>query len=72
MDPRTDDGLTAILRSQGLIKDDIGPLDKYKILDALVQFQQANKDIPVAEYGNPRAATTLWFLTQAALQPVAK
>ena len=67
MDPRTDEGLAAILRKQGLLKDDTTPLEKYKILDALVLFQQANPHIPVAEYGNPTAGTTLWFLIQAAL-----
>jgi len=68
MDPRDDDGLAAILRSQGCLKDDTTPLEKYKILDALLLFQQANPEIPPAEYGNPRAATTLWFLIQAALK----
>jgi len=66
MDPRTDDGLAAILRSQGFLKDDATPEDKYKTLDALLLFQQAEPEIPAAEYGNPRAATTLWFLIQAA------
>jgi len=68
MDPRTDEGLAAVLRSQGFLNDDTVPLEKYKILEALLVFQQGNSEIPVAEYGNPRAATTLWFLTQAALK----
>jgi len=71
LDPRTDDGLAAILRQEGYLKDDVNPLEKYKILDALLLFQQANPHIPVAEYGNPKAATTLWFLVQAALKSTA-
>jgi 3D (Asp-Asp-Asp) domain-containing protein len=69
MDPRTDEGLAAILRRGGYLKDEANPAEKYQVLDALVLFQQANPHIPVAEYGNPRAATTLWFLIQAALSP---
>ena len=72
MDPRTDEGLAAILKSQGLIAGDVTDNEKYKVLDALVVFQQSKKDIPIPEYGNPRAATTLWFLTQAALEASAK
>jgi uncharacterized lipoprotein YajG len=68
LDPRTDDGVAAILRGKDFLKEEVPPEDKYKILDALVLFQQANPHIPIAEYGNPRAATTLWFLTQAALE----
>lgn len=69
MDPRTDEGLAAILRKQGLLTEEVTSSDKYKILQALIAFQQANPHIPVAEYGNPKAATTLWFLVQAALSP---
>jgi 3D (Asp-Asp-Asp) domain-containing protein len=69
MDPRTDEGLAAILRKQGVLTEEVTSADKYKILDALLVFQQANPHIPVAEYGNPKAATTLWFLIQAALAP---
>ncbi len=68
LDPRTDDGLAAILRGKDFLREDVAPEEKYKILDALLLFQQANPHIPIAEYGNPRAATTLWFLTQAALE----
>lgn len=68
LDPRTDEGLTAILKNEGLIKEDTTSIEKYKILEALIQFQQANPHIPVPEYGNPRAATTLWFLTQSAIK----
>jgi hypothetical protein len=48
--------LTAILKSEGLITDDVTSSDKFKVLDALVVYQQSKKDIPVAEYGNPRSA----------------
>jgi 3D (Asp-Asp-Asp) domain-containing protein len=68
MDPRTDEGLAAILKSKGFLKEDAASIEKYQVLDALVTFQQANPHIPVAEYGNPKAATTLWFLMQAAIE----
>jgi hypothetical protein len=35
---------------------------------ALLSFQRTNSRISPAEYGNPAAATTLWFLTQAELE----
>jgi hypothetical protein len=34
--------------------------------EAIVDFQKSHKQIPAPEYGNHRAAVTLWFLTQAA------
>ena len=63
--PRTDAGLAAILRDIGLIAE--SP-PKEALDAALLSFQRANSQIPPAEYGNPAAATTLWFLTQAELK----
>jgi len=34
---------------------------------AIIQFQKSKPKIPEAEYGIARAATTLWYLTEAAL-----
>lgn len=68
LDPRKDEGLAAILRSQGLYTVDSDTIDDEKLVEALLLFQRANPHIPVAEYGNPTAATTLWFLTQAAIK----
>jgi len=64
LNPHTDAGLAAILRSQDLLKDKSDPPDKEKLIEALILFQQANPHIPNAEYGDPNGATTLWFLTQ--------
>jgi IstB-like ATP binding protein len=64
--PRTDAGLAAILRDIGLIPAE--PAPKEALDAALLSFQRANSRIPPAEYGNPAAATTLWFLTQAELK----
>jgi 3D (Asp-Asp-Asp) domain-containing protein len=64
--PRTDAGLAAILRDIGLIPAE--PPPKEALDAALLSFQRANSRIPPAEYGNPAAATTLWFLTQAELK----
>ena len=64
--PRTDAGLAAILRDIGLIPAESPP--KEALDAALLSFQRANSRIPPAEYGNPAAATTLWFLTQAELK----
>ena len=64
--PRTDAGLVAILREIGLIPAE--PFPKEALHAALLSFQRANSRIPPAEYGNPGAATTLWFLTQAELK----
>lgn len=40
--------------------------DRGHVFDALVHFQRAHPYIPEAEYGDPGAAITLWFLTQEA------
>ena len=64
--PRTDAGLAAILRDIGLIPAE--PPPKEALDAALLSFQRANSRIAPAEYGNPAAATTLWFLTQAELK----
>jgi hypothetical protein len=67
--PRTNAGLAAILRDIGLITGPPEPPPPREALDAaLLSFQRANSRIPPAEYGNPAAATTLWFLTQAELK----
>src|SRR6516162_652242 len=67
--PRTNAGLAAILRDIGLITGPTEPPPPREALDAaLLSFQRANSRIPSAEYGNPAAATTLWFLTQAELK----
>ena len=66
--PRNDAGLAAILRDIGLITDPAEPPPKEALDAALLSFQHANSRIPPAEYGNPAAATTLWFLTQAELK----
>jgi hypothetical protein len=67
--PRTNAGLAAILRDIGLITGPTEPPPPREALDAaLLSFQRANSRIPPAEYGNPAAATTLWFLTQAELK----
>ncbi|MCE0484947.1 MAG: hypothetical protein LV479_12010 [Methylacidiphilales bacterium] len=67
-DPRTDGGLAAILQSQDIFKDESKPVDDEKLVEALLLFQRANPHIPRAEYGDPNGATTLWFLTQAAMK----
>jgi hypothetical protein len=67
--PRTNAGLAAILHDIGLITAPTEPSPPREALDAaLLSFQHANSRIPPAEYGNPAAATTLWFLTQAELK----
>jgi len=65
MDPRNDAGLAAILSNQDLLKNNSDPPDKAKLAQAFLLFQQTNPHIPSAEYGDPDAAMTLWFLTQA-------
>ncbi len=69
-DPRNHAGLTRVLISTGHLD---APPDSEKVKDetlreALVAFQKDQPFIPSAEYGDPDAATTLWFLTQAAVK----
>jgi 3D (Asp-Asp-Asp) domain-containing protein len=67
--PRTNAGLAAILRDIGLITGPTEPPPSREALDAaLLSVQRANSRIPPSEYGNPAAATTVWFLTQAELK----
>ena len=66
--PRNDAGLAAILRDIGLITDPAEPPPKEALDAALLSFQHANSRIPPCEYGDPVAAITLWFLTQAELK----
>ena len=66
--PRNDAGLAAILRDIGLITAPAEPPPREALDAALLSFQRANSRIPPAEYGNPAAAITLWFLTQAELK----
>ena len=56
------------MRDIGLITDSAQPPPKEALDAALLSFQRANSEIPPAEYGNPAAAITLWFLTQAELK----
>ena len=67
-DPKTKDGLVAILAAQQLLDAAENPPGKEDIAAALLAFQKAEPKIPEIEHGLSKAATTLWFLTQAAIQ----
>ncbi|MCB1232024.1 MAG: hypothetical protein KDN19_17275 [Verrucomicrobiae bacterium] len=69
-DPRNNAGLARVLIATGHLS---APAGEEKVGDeilreAVVGFQKDQPFIPAAEYGDPDAATTLWFLTQAAIQ----
>ena len=67
LNPLKEDELASLLVAAGRLaedeKDDAGALQK-----ALIGFQKTVPYIPDAEYGNPTAATTLWFLVQLGLE----
>ncbi len=64
--PETAAGLARILTANGVLaEEDADTPDARR--KALIAFQKQWVLIPPAEYGYPEAATTLWYLTQAAL-----
>ncbi|MEM9284168.1 MAG: 3D domain-containing protein [Verrucomicrobiota bacterium] len=62
--PGLQSGLAKILRKAGYLESEEGVAEE-DLKAALLQFQKDESHIPEAEYGNARAAVTLWFLTQA-------
>lgn len=62
-DPRTKAGLAALMVGAGSLAAD-GAADEERVKRALETWQRKNPFIPEPEYGNPKAATTLWFLVQ--------
>lgn len=67
LDPRTDSGLVAILHGKGLLPSAVFE-SKEVTREALVKWQKTISWIPESEHGDPDAATTLWFLTHAAIE----
>jgi 3D (Asp-Asp-Asp) domain-containing protein len=69
LDPKTDTGLAAVLHGSGYLSAAEKEAASREVLrEALVKWQQSIHWIPEAEHGDPDAATTLWFLTHAALE----
>jgi 3D (Asp-Asp-Asp) domain-containing protein len=66
-DPRNDAGMAAILRRLRFL-DAAAPPTPETLKAAVLAYQKSNPHIPPAEYGDPDAAATLWFLTQEALK----
>jgi 3D (Asp-Asp-Asp) domain-containing protein len=62
LNPRHYSGLKALLAKMDFVQKE--QPERVDVFDALVRFQQAHPYIPEAEYGDPDAAITLWFLTQ--------
>lgn len=71
LNPLTNPGLAEILYRKNFLKEPGVPADTI-LREAVVAYQQSEPRIHPAEYGDPDAATTLWFLTQAALELDAK
>ncbi len=69
-DPRHQSGLVRVLLSTGHLEAaaEGGQIDPRMLESALVAFQKDQPFIPAAEYGDPGAATSRWFLTQAAVR----
>ncbi|MEM1443254.1 MAG: 3D domain-containing protein, partial [Verrucomicrobiota bacterium] len=61
--PGLQSGLAKILRKAGYLESEEG-VSAEDLETALRKFQKDEPHIPEAEYGNARAAATLWFLTQ--------
>ena len=60
--PGLQSGLSKILRKAGYLdRDEEVPVEEIEA--ALLKFQKDQPHIPESEYGQARAATTLWFLT---------
>ena len=66
-DPRNNAGLALILQQLGFLKTAQPSPDELK--QAVIAYQKTVPHIPEAAYGDPDAATTLWFLTQEVLKP---
>lgn len=62
LNPRHYSGLRTLLSKMQFVQKE--PAERADIYDALVRFQKAHPYIPEAEYGDPDAAITLWFLIQ--------
>jgi 3D (Asp-Asp-Asp) domain-containing protein len=66
-DPGRPEGLAAVLRASGhLPKSEANPTPE-ALRDALIKFQKTKPKIPEVEYGMAKAATTLWYLMEAAV-----
>ncbi|MDF1659675.1 MAG: 3D domain-containing protein [Verrucomicrobiales bacterium] len=62
--PGLQSGLSKILHEAGFLdREEEVPVEEIEA--ALLEFQKSQPLIPESEYGQARAATTLWFLTQA-------
>jgi hypothetical protein len=70
-DPENDKGLTKILQAKGFLEKGKEPTLE-ELREAVVAFQETKDQIPVEEYGDPDAATTLWFMVQAAIEEMEK
>lgn len=65
LDPWQTAEVRRILLGLGYTIDDAPGLSP-SLEAAIIEFQKRHEQVPEVEYGNHRAAVTLWFLTQAA------
>ncbi len=66
--PGLQSGLSKILHKAGYLdRDEEVPVEEIEA--ALLKFQKDEPHIPESEYGQARAATTLWFLTHVVMGP---